>query len=124
MAKKIEDQIVTIPAGNTEAAMIQTQQELDKAVEKEVKENKETSTETAAHEEAIAKVYVEQSAYSLGDMANSTYISTDVTSPSHANDVRFEVTDPKKTSLQKGVTVVSKEVADHFESLGLGKIVK
>jgi hypothetical protein len=123
MAKKIEDQIVTIPAGNTEEAMIQAQQEIDTAVEKEVKENKDL-TETAAHEEAIAKVNVEQSGYSLGDIANSTYISTDVTSPSHHNDVKFEVTHPKETSLQKGVTVVSKEVAEHFEKLGLGKIVK
>lgn len=126
MAKtdKPQDETITIPAGNTEAAMIQAQQEQEKAIDKAVAENTEAITETAAKEEARSKVLVEQSGYSLGDLANSTYISTDVTGPSHPNDVKFDVTSPGKTSLQKGVIVVSKEVAEQFESQGLGKIVK
>jgi hypothetical protein len=46
----------------------------------------------------------------------------------HPNDVKFEVKYPAsykgKKIMPEGVTVVSKEVAEQFHELGIGKIVK
>lgn len=119
--EEAQDAKVTIPAGNTEAAMVQAQQEIDKAMEDATGQKGDITSNEAAR----ANVLVEQSGYSFGGFAVSTEMSNEAPSlPAHPNDVKFNVTNPKDTGMQKGVTVVSKEVAEHFESLGLGKIVK
>lgn len=53
-------------------------------------------------------------------------ISTTVTATANPNDVLFNVKYPKdwkkEKSMPEGVVVVSRETADHFTSLGIGKI--
>lgn len=116
--------------------IIEAKQEQDevtaKQVDKEQKDSLLPKTDTTAIEDARAKELIDNpagpqttSGLTLGQMAVSTGFTVDEHGRSyHPNDVKFNVTNPKDTSMQKGITVVSREVAEHFESLGLGKIVE
>lgn len=87
----------------------------------------EPATANAAMAETTGAVHLD-----LGGFANSEVLSTNanaVVNPlAHANDVTFNVKYGKDYKGEKlmpeGNVVVSKESAAHFESLGIGKIVR
>jgi len=66
---------------------------------------------------------VQASPLSLGELSTSSSTSVLGESPRNPNDVFFEVTEENK-HMPLGITVVSKECAEQFEGLGIGKVVK
>lgn len=92
----------------------------------------EITTETETPTNSVGAETTSSVHLDLGGFANAEVLSSDpnaVVNPlAHENDVTFNVKygkDYKGDKLMpEGNVVVSKESAAHFESLGIGKIVK
>lgn len=106
--------------------------QLQKDAETIQKESVVPVTTTVAQIDAVSDKTIEEATeqttantLELGTVATMTSWTVDEHGRhTHPNDVKFEVTNPKDTGMPKGITVVSRETAEHFKSLGIGKIVK
>lgn len=130
---------ISMAQNNAAHATIEAQKEKGEDLEKRIETIKKESivpiTDTTAKEDATYQQNLDLAAgaetvkdLGFGIGAVTMNMTTDGHRIYNPNDVKFEVSYPKSYKgdkhMPEGITVVSTETAEHFEKLGIGKIVK